>query len=39
MLREIASVISSDLLTILMEMHHGDELVLADGNFLSLSHI
>jgi L-fucose mutarotase len=33
MLKGIPSVISPDLLKILMEMGHGDELVIADGNF------
>ena len=33
MLRGIPSCISPTLLSILMEMGHGDELVLADGNF------
>jgi len=33
MLKGIPSVLPPDLLKILMEMGHGDELVLADGNF------
>ncbi|PZE22336.1 L-fucose mutarotase [Paenibacillus xerothermodurans] len=33
MLTGIPSVISPDLLKIMMEMGHGDELILADGNF------
>lgn len=33
MLKGISSVISPDLLKILMEMGHGDELVIGDGNF------
>ncbi len=33
MLRGIPRVISPDMMKILMEMGHGDELVLADGNF------
>lgn len=33
MLKIIPSVISPDLMSILMRMGHGDELVLADGNF------
>lgn len=37
MLKGIAPVISPDLLKVLMEMGHGDELVIADGNFPSAS--
>ena len=33
MLKGIPSVLSPDLLKILMEMGHGDEIVIADGNF------
>ena len=33
MLKGISSIISPDLLKILMEMGHGDELVIGDGNF------
>ena len=33
MLKGISSVISPELIKILMEMGHGDEIVLADGNF------
>lgn len=33
MLKGIPNVISPELLKILMEMGHGDELVIADGNF------
>jgi L-fucose mutarotase len=33
MLKNIPKVLSPDLLKILMEMGHGDELVIADGNF------
>ena len=33
MLKVIPSVISPELMSILMRMGHGDELVLADGNF------
>ena len=33
MLKGISPVISPELLKILMEMGHGDELVIADGNF------
>lgn len=35
MLKGIPSVISPELLKILMEMGHGDEIVIADGNFPS----
>ncbi|MFP4562263.1 MAG: RbsD/FucU family protein [Spirochaetia bacterium] len=38
MLKNIPSILSPDLLKILMEMGHGDELVIADGNFPSASH-
>jgi len=38
MLRGIPTVLSPDLLKVLMEMGHGDELVLADGNFPAASH-
>ena len=37
MLRGIPSILSPDLLKILMEMGHGDELVLGDGNFPAAS--
>ena len=37
MLKGIPNVISPDLLRILMEMGHGDELVIADGNFPAAS--
>ena len=37
MLKGITNVISPDLLKILMEMGHGDELVIADGNFPAAS--
>lgn len=33
MLKNIPSIISPELLKMLMEMGHGDELVIADGNF------
>ncbi len=33
MLKNIPSIISPELLKILMEMGHGDEIVIADGNF------
>lgn len=37
MLKNIPSVISPELMYVLMEMGHGDEIVLADGNFPSAS--
>lgn len=37
MLKNIPSIISPDLLKILMEMGHGDEIVVADGNFPAAS--
>jgi L-fucose mutarotase len=37
MLKGISSIISPDLIKILMEMGHGDEIVLADGNFPAAS--
>jgi L-fucose mutarotase len=33
MLKGIPSILSPELLRVLMEMGHGDELVIADGNF------
>ena len=33
MLKGIPNIISPDLMKILMEMGHGDEIVIADGNF------
>ena len=33
MLKGIPNIISPDLLKILMEMGHGDEIIIADGNF------
>lgn len=33
MLKKIPSILSPDLLRTMMEMGHGDELVLADGNY------
>ncbi|OAA25565.1 RbsD/FucU family protein [Kosmotoga sp. DU53] len=33
MLKNMPRVISPDLMTVLMKMGHGDEIVLADGNF------
>jgi L-fucose mutarotase len=38
MLNGIPAILSPELLKILMEMGHGDELVLADGNFPAASH-
>ena len=38
MLKGIPSVLSPELLKILMEMGHGDEIVIADGNFPGASH-
>jgi L-fucose mutarotase len=38
MLKGIPNILSPDLLKILMEMGHGDELVLADGNFPAFAH-
>lgn len=38
MLKGIPSIISPDLMKTLMEMGHGDEIVLADGNFPAASH-
>ncbi|MBS4219253.1 fucose isomerase [Bacillus sp. FJAT-49711] len=37
MLKGIPSILSPDLMKTLMEMGHGDEIVLADGNFPSAS--
>lgn len=37
MLKNIPSILSPDLLKVLMEMGHGDEIVIADGNFPSAS--
>ena len=33
MLKGISPIISPELLKVLMEMGHGDEIVIADGNF------
>jgi L-fucose mutarotase len=33
MLKGIPAILSPELMTIMMEMGHGDEIVLADGNF------
>lgn len=38
MLKGIPSIISPELIKVLMEMGHGDEIVLADGNFPAASH-
>jgi len=38
MLKHIPPIVSPELLKVLMEMGHGDELVLADGNFPAASH-
>lgn len=38
MLKHISPCISPQLLKVLMEMGHGDEIVLADGNFPATSH-
>ncbi|HNS21000.1 MAG TPA: L-fucose mutarotase [Sedimentisphaerales bacterium] len=37
MLKNIPTILSPELLKILMEMGHGDEIVLADGNFPAAS--
>jgi L-fucose mutarotase len=37
MLKKIPSLLSPELLKILMEMGHGDEMVIADGNFPAAS--
>ncbi|WP_036580586.1 RbsD/FucU domain-containing protein, partial [Paenibacillus darwinianus] len=38
MLIGIPKLLSPELLKVLMEMGHGDEIVLADGNFPAASH-
>lgn len=38
MLKGIPSIISPELLKILMEMGHGDEIVISDGNFPAASY-
>ncbi len=38
MLKGIPSILTPELLKILMEMGHGDEIVLADGNFPKFAH-
>lgn len=37
MLKNIPVVITPDLMKILMEMGHGDEIVIGDGNFPAAS--
>ena len=37
MLKNIPSIISPELLKVLMEMGHGDEIVIGDGNFPAAS--
>lgn len=37
MLKGIPAIISPDLMKVLMEMGHGDELIIADGNFPAAS--
>lgn len=38
MLKNIPAILSPELLKILMEMGHGDEIIIADGNFPGASH-
>ncbi len=38
MLKGIPKILSPDLLKILMEMGHGDEIVIVDGNYPAASH-
>jgi L-fucose mutarotase len=38
MLKGIPSILSPELMKVLMEMGHGDEIVLGDGNFSSATH-
>ena len=38
MLKGIPDILSPELLKILMEMGHGDEIVIADGNFPKMAH-
>ena len=33
MLKNVPKILSPDLIKVLMEMGHGDEIVIADGNF------
>ena len=37
MLKNIPSILSPELLKVLMEMGHGDEIVIGDGNFPAAS--
>ena len=37
MLKGIPKIMSPDLMKVLLEMGHGDEIVLADGNFPAAS--
>jgi L-fucose mutarotase len=37
MLKNVPNILSPELLKILMEMGHGDEIVIADGNFPAAS--
>ena len=38
MLKQIPSILTPELLKIMMEMGHGDELVIADGNYPRFGH-
>ena len=38
MLKGVPSILTPELLKIMMEMGHGDEIVLADGNFPKFAH-
>lgn len=38
MLKNVPTILSPELLKILAEMGHGDEILIADGNFPSASH-
>jgi L-fucose mutarotase len=38
MLKSIPTILSPELLKVLMEMGHGDEIIIADGNFPAASH-
>ncbi len=38
MLKGVPDIISPELLKVLMEMGHGDEIIIADGNFPAASH-
>ena len=37
MLKNLNPVLSPDLIKVLVEMSHGDEIVIADGDYLSAS--